>query len=191
MDPVLDATLGRFYSDLMRQYAVGLGFLALTGCSFALVSGPPSNHRELPVVECTTSRLGPILDAVWTGLQASNLVFALAQSNTEWDEQFAPNDAPFSRKAGIGLYSGFAALGAAGLIYGFTRTNACRQAKAEWMARAGQGQGLQPGVAPQPGTWPPPPPGTAPQPGTWPPPKPAPAPAPVPPAPAPDPSGPR
>ncbi|MBA3455622.1 MAG: hypothetical protein H0T42_21185, partial [Deltaproteobacteria bacterium] len=59
MDRVLDGTLARFYSDLMRQYAVGLSFVALTGCSFALVSGPPANHQQMPVIECTTSRLGP------------------------------------------------------------------------------------------------------------------------------------
>ena len=66
MDPVLDATLQRFYSDLMRQYAVGLGFV-LAGCSFVFVSGPPANHREVPAFECSTSRVVPILDTVWTG----------------------------------------------------------------------------------------------------------------------------
>jgi len=189
MDPVLDATLGRFYSDPMKRSAVGLGFVALTGCSFALVSGPPANHRQLPVVECTTSRLGPILDIVWTALQASNLLVAVSKNSAEWDAQF-DGEAPFSRGTAIGLYSGFAALGAAGMYFGFTRTSACRDAKAEWMIRAMQGQGMQPGLAPQPGTWPPPPgapppPSTAPQPGTWPPPQPAPVPSAPVPAPAP------
>jgi len=172
----------------MRQYAIGLGFVALTGCSFALVSGPPANHQQLPVVECTTSRLGPILDMIWTGLQASNLVLAVATTNAKWDEQFAPEEAPFSRKTGIAMYSGFAALGAAGLYYGWTRTGACREAKAELIVRGSQGQAPQPGGVPQPGTWPPapgtPPGATQPAgtgPGTWPPPPPiSPAPGPAP-----------
>jgi len=157
----------------MRQIVAGLGFVALTGCSFALVRGPAANHQQLPVVECTTSKLGPILDIIWTGLQATNIVGAAILSDAEWDEQFSPNDAPFSRKAAMGMYAGFAALGAAGMYYGFSRTARCRDAKAEWMIRAQQGGGAVPPPG-QPGTWPPPQQGSgsgpAQGPGTWPPP---------------------
>ena len=208
MDPVLDATLRRFYSDLMRQYAVGLGFVALAGCSFVFVSGPPPRHRELPSFDCTTSRIVPILDTVWTGLMALNLLTTLAVNDADWDKQFAPNDPPFSRTSGTVGYAVAAGVGAAGMVYGYLKTGACRRAKEEWTIRMSQGQGTQPGVPPQPGTWPPPagtpapgtwpppaggpqpgtPPAGGPQPGTWPPPPGTPAPGT--PLPVPDSSGP-
>ncbi len=192
MDTVLDATLPRFYSDRMRQYAIGLSFVAMAGCSFVFVSGPPANHREVPSFECSSSRVVPILDTVWTALMTLNLIGSASQSDAEWDKNFEPNDPPFSRKAGMVTYAVAAAAGAAGMVYGYTKTGACRSAKEEWTVRMQQGQGMQPGGPAQPGTWPPPGPGswpppqngTAPTPGTWPPPPPASPPA-APPAPAP------
>ena len=142
----------------MRLPAIVSAVVA-SGCSFALVSGPPANHRQLPVVECTTSRVGPILDTVWTILQVSNIALAASSSEAEWDDTFG-GDAPWSRNAGMGIYTGLAALGAAGMYFGFTRTSACRGAKAEWMQR---GANVQWGTQPH-ATWPPPPPGPPPQP---------------------------
>ena len=166
---------------MLRSVAV---VFALTGCSFALVSGPPANHRQLPVVDCTTARLGPVLDTVWTVLQSLNLVVAATKSEAEWNEMFG-DDPALSQQAAIPLYATFAALGAAGMYYGFTRTSGCRRAKAELLERAGAPAGGAP--APGPGTWPPPAPAPAPSPE--PDPAPAPEPAPVPaPAPAPSPA---
>lgn len=189
MDPVLDATLRRFYIDRMRQYAIGLSFVAMAGCSFVFVSGPPANHREVPTFDCSSSRVVPILDTVWTALMTLNLIGAASSTDADWDKIFEPKDPPFSRKAGMVTYAVAAAAGGAGMVYGYMKTGTCRRAKAEWTVRMQQGQGMQPGVRTQPGTWPPPagtqpPAGTGP--GTWPPPPPAaPAPAapPAPPAP--------
>lgn len=158
-----------------------LAVFALSGCSFALVSGPPANHRQLPIVDCTTSRVGPVLDTVWTVLQALNFGLAASSSEAEWNETF-DGDPAMSRSTAIPVYAGLAALGAAGMYYGFTRTGACRRARSELAQRGPAGI---PQPAPGPGTWPPPAPG----PGTWPPPAPA-APEGGPgPAAAPDPSG--
>lgn len=137
----------------------------LSGCSFALVSGPPSNHQQLPSFDCTTSRLGPGLDTVWTLLQALNFATALSKTSTEWDDQFAGNP-PFSRTTALPLYAVLGGLGAAGMYYGFSRTGECRQAKSELNARMTQPGGM----GPIPGAWPPPGQQPAPQPGgTWPP----------------------
>src|SRR6188768_2760267 len=101
-----------------------LGLVLMSGCSFALVSGPPSNHQQLPAFDCTTSRLGPILDTVWTVLQVANLGVAAGRSDAEWDTQFK-GDPPFSRQTAIPVYAVLGALGGAGMYYGFTRTSRC------------------------------------------------------------------
>jgi hypothetical protein len=153
-----------------------LAALLASGCSFVLVSGPPANHRQLPVVECTTNRIGPALDTVWTVLQVLNFAVAASRSEEEWNESFN-GEPPFDRKTAIPVYAGLALVGAAGMYYGFSRTGACRRAKRELMMRTMNGP--QPG----PGTWPPP------GPGTWPPPAPV-GPQPVPVGPPPAPVGP-
>src|SRR5690349_8621088 len=107
--------------------AVGL-VLATSGCSFVFVSGPPANHRQLPVVECTTSRIAPGLDAAWTILQVLNFALAVSRTDQEWDDTFG-GDPPFSRSVGVGLYTAWALLGGAGMYFGFTRTGACVAAK--------------------------------------------------------------
>lgn len=151
-----------------------LAALSASGCSFVLVSGPPANHRQLPVVECTTSRVGPVLDTVWTVLQVLNFSVAASRSEQEWNDSF-DGDPPLRHKTAIPVYAGLALVGVAGMYYGFSRTGSCRNAKSELMMRTMNGP--QPGQ----GTWPPPP-----GPGTWPPPAPVgPAPAPIGPPPAP------
>jgi len=124
------------------------------GCSFAFVSGPPPNHPQLPYFDCTSSRVAPVLDGVWTALQTLNLLAAATTSDADWEENFK-----IDRQLAMGLYGGFAALGLAGFYYGWTRTSECRAAKTQLRMRAGGG-----GMAPMPGTWPPPQPPPAPLP---------------------------
>ncbi|HEY5927941.1 MAG TPA: hypothetical protein VIV11_39915 [Kofleriaceae bacterium] len=156
--------------------------MAMSGCSFALVSGPPANHRELPSFDCTTSRLGPGLDVAWSILQGLNIATAASQSDAEWDDMYG-GDAPLARSTALPLYVALAGLGVAGMYYGFSRTGSCRQAKNELVARQMQPGGMQP--QPGVGTWPPPAAPVGP-----PPPAPVPAPGEVPPAPAPAPPAP-
>ena len=128
--------------------------VAMSGCSFELVSGPPANHAQLPAFDCTTSRLGPGLDTVWTLLQVANFALRASQSDTEYAEPYAPNDPPISRQTTMVINGVLAGLGAAGMYYGFSKTGECRSAKAALAARTQGGGGYpnQPGV----GTWPPP-----------------------------------
>jgi hypothetical protein len=162
-----------------------LAFVAClaTGCSFAFTSSPPANHRQLPYFECSSSRVAPILDVLWTTLQVLNLTTLASKTDAEFNAQFetnpGQNDPPFQRKTGMAVNAAFGALGAAGAYYGFTKVRECRAAKNELMLRMGSG-GQQPG----PGTWPPPTPAPAPAPAPAPPPAPEPAPEPA--APPPD-----
>jgi hypothetical protein len=137
-----------------------VGFLAmvLSGCSFALVSGPPGNHRQMATFDCTTSRLGPGLDTVWSALQVLNVITAATQTDAEWDAQFDGN-APLKRTTALPLYATLGAAGIAGMYFGFTRTSRCRNAKDELNTRTMNerfGGPMQPGI----GTWPPPAPPT-------------------------------
>jgi hypothetical protein len=152
----LDATPGELYSAGMRAIAFTLA-ISVTGCSFAFVSGPPANHRQLPAFSCSESRVVPVLDTIWTVLQTSNLILAAAESDQKWSDLYNGNP-PISRGAAIPLYAVLAGLGAAGMYYGYTRTSECREAKDEAAGRAMQ---PMPNSA-APGTWPPP--GAAPAP---------------------------
>lgn len=157
----------------MRTIALTLA-VSVTGCSFAFVSGPPAQYRQMPAFECTESRLVPVLDTVWTVLQTGNLILSATRSDQQWNDQFNGNP-PFSRSASIPIYAVLAALGGAGMYFGYSRTSECRDAKAESLSRS-----MQPIAPTTRGTWPPP--------AAAPPPAPAPAaptPAAPPPAPAP------
>jgi hypothetical protein len=174
-------------------------FALLPACSFAFVSGPPANHAELPYFTCTESRAVPVLDTLWTTLMALDVIALGAESDSDWASTNNchtgdVNCPAFSRHTALALDAVLGIAGAAGMVYGYSKTSACRSAKAEAAARQQQ-FGPQPW---SPQTWPPPQQG---QPGTWPPPsqapqgpqtwpqQPAPAPAPVPaPAPAPAPT---
>ena len=146
----LDATPGELYSAGMRAIALTLA-ISVTGCSFAFVSGPPSNHAQLPAFSCSERRVVPVLDTIWTGLQTLNFVAAVASSDQKWSDLYNGNP-PISRGAAIPLYAVLAGLGAAGMYYGYTRTSECREAKAEAAGRAMQPMPNGAG----PGTWPPP-----------------------------------
>jgi hypothetical protein len=153
----------------MRTIALTLA-VTVTGCSFAFVSGPPAQYRQMPAFSCSESRLVPVLDTVWTVLESANLILAVSKSDQGWSDTFNGSP-PFSRSTAIPLYAVLAALGGAGMYYGFSRTGECRDAKAETISRS-----MQPiNPAPQ-GTWPPP--GLAPV--APPPAAPAPPPAPAP-----------
>jgi len=138
----------------------------LAGCSFAFVSGPPDHHEQLPYVSCTESRLAPILDSLFTALNVANSIFAISASDSTWHDTFCDQgdsgcSPALGQTAAIPIYIGLAAIGAAGVYYGFSRTHECRVAKEEQMARAA-GQSNQPAQpAPLPG-WPPPAPDAAP-----------------------------
>jgi hypothetical protein len=127
-----------------------LALLALGGCSFAFVSGPPANHRTRPAFDCSTSRAVPVLDTALTGYGLASLAIAAAVSDHQWASALgsSANPPPISRHTGMIIYASLAALGAAGMYYGYTRVAACRAARADLLIL--QSQPTAPVPAPTP-----------------------------------------
>ena len=68
--------------------------LQCVGCSFVFTSGPPPRDERPPPpqpIDCSTSRVPPLLDTAFTGFQAFRIVTAVAASNGDY------SDAPISR----------------------------------------------------------------------------------------------
>ena len=132
----------------MRLLAAALA-ISVTGCSFVFVDGPPKRHAQMTTFDCSTSRAVPVLDSLFTALQLVNLGIAVKDTNQDWNDIYK-NSPPFSRKTGGIVYAVLAAVGAGGAYYGFSRTTACRDAKADLATRQ---MNRPPPAAPG---WPPP-----------------------------------
>lgn len=105
----------------------------LTGCSFVLVTGPPTGHERMYGFDCTDSRFWPIADSVWTGLFLLDFTAAASESDQGWDDS-----SPIARKPSMALYAAFALLSAAGAWYGYTTAGECRDARTRLLARMNQ-----------------------------------------------------
>jgi len=138
----------------------------LSGCSFAFVSGPPANYRQVPYFNCTESRVAPVLDTVWTALMALDVLALGVENDADWAKSAGctagdPSCPAISRHGAMMLDGALGIAGAAAMLYGYTKTGECRQAKSEVASR-------QQPYGPMPGSWPPP---QGAPPGSWPPPQ--------------------
>ncbi|MBV8760310.1 MAG: hypothetical protein JO257_23665 [Deltaproteobacteria bacterium] len=146
----------------------------LPACSFAFVSGPPDNHAQLSYFDCTESRVVPVLDTILTALMVLNVITLSVEDDGDYAKGLCPSDnpmctPPISRHGALAIDAVIGAAGAGGMVFGWTKTSACRRAKNEQALRQAPQQ------QPMPGSWPPPqgvPPaqGQPGQPGSWPPP---------------------
>ena len=112
---------------LRKILAVLLLALTVSGCSFALVQGPPEGHESMAYFACTDSREWPTADLLYagaTGLLGITVILAGRNDNSAWD----PED-------GLGLIviSGLSGIAAK---KGFEKVSACRQAKLEQAQRS-------------------------------------------------------
>jgi hypothetical protein len=93
------------------------------GCSFAFVSGPPSETAPppRPDEQCTTSVLYPVLDSVGAAVGALNIGIAADASpgKVSW------YGAEMESGTGVALGITQLALFGAGAIYGFVQTSRC------------------------------------------------------------------
>ena len=96
-----------------------------TGCSFALVHGPPSPPiARAPEVDCTRSDAAPIVD-LWIGGAAIALGIAgLAYSEPSC--AFCPDLSPEFHKAGAILF-GVGTLALVSSVVGHSKAGACRE----------------------------------------------------------------
>ena len=112
---------------LRKTMAVLLLALTVSGCSFALVQGPPEGHESMAYFTCTDSREWPTADLLYagvTGLMGITVILAGRGDAWPWD----PED-------GLGLIvqSGLHGIAAK---KGFEKVSACRQAKLEQAQRS-------------------------------------------------------
>jgi hypothetical protein len=100
--------------------------LSSTGCSLLFVHERPSprpGNIGPPPGECTSSQVAPVLDTIFTGLEATREVYAASAD----DSVYADPKQPLSRGADIGFGLGFTALFLGSAIYGYAATGSCRK----------------------------------------------------------------
>jgi hypothetical protein len=105
---------------------LGALLLASSGCSFTFVhprasSGQVAGARRA----CTSSKLAPILDTIFTGAQLARTAYALSASDSVYDDPAQP----LSRGADVGLGVGLASLFLGSAIYGYVHTSECSKGR--------------------------------------------------------------
>jgi hypothetical protein len=114
-----------------------------SGCSFLVVSGPPSNHASLASFDCSESNAVPVLDTIWAALNGIGAISAAGDSSN-------PNQGQI---IGVGL--SWLAISGAAAIYGYTKVSQCKAARREREERfANSGDPASP-PAPMPAAAPP------------------------------------
>jgi hypothetical protein len=99
-----------------------------SGCSLIFVKPPSSTgHVAGPRRECTSSKLAPVLDTLFTGAQVARTAFAVGADDSVYDDPAQP----LSRGADVGLGLGFTALFLGSAIYGYVNTSKCSKGSRE------------------------------------------------------------
>jgi hypothetical protein len=110
----------------VRAYAVLMGALTLgsgSGCSFLFTDSPPARHTELPYFDCTSGRWAPNIDLTVAALYALVAVTTLSQPSERRESDVVGGSLLLT-----GAFGGSA-------VYGYQRTAACREAKAQLAER--------------------------------------------------------
>jgi hypothetical protein len=100
--------------------------LSSTGCSLLFVNERPSPRSGTigpRAGKCTSSQVAPVLDTIFTGLEATRVVYAASADDSVYRN---PNQ-PLSRGADLALGLGFTALFLGSSIYGYVATGNCRK----------------------------------------------------------------
>jgi hypothetical protein len=116
------------------------------GCSFVLVSGPPSEPTERTpdaAARCTTSVVYPVLDSVGAGVGALNMGIAASASPGKVTWYGAEMDADTGMALGVTQLAIFGA----GAVYGFIQTSRCSSLREELKAKP-EGPTWSPAVQP-------------------------------------------
>lgn len=109
--------------DVAARAVLSIGLLSTTsGCSFLFVRGPPDAPPPGKAIHCSTSRVAPVLDSIFAGLEVARVGIDAASS----DAQF--QGAPINRGTDIALGAAFGVLFAVSAGYGFTTTDRCSRA---------------------------------------------------------------
>lgn len=95
------------------------------GCSFIFVRPPPSVDAgtiDSGSRRCTTSKVAPVLDTLFTGLQGARIVYAATASDKTYSES-----QPISRSTDIALGITMAAVFLSSAVYGYVTTAKCSE----------------------------------------------------------------
>ena len=127
---------------MLRHAAASVGLhttlLAVGGCGFALVKGPPTTHQSQIYFNCTEGNAGPMVDLGWASL---SLLLVMTPGN---DSRSEPEPVTGIAKV-IGLTS--AVVSGSSAIVGFGKTRRCRDAKRLLAERLAQGSTVAPQAA--------------------------------------------
>lgn len=99
------------------------------GCSLIFVKPPPrvdAGTIDTGTRRCTTSKVAPVLDTLFTGLEGARIVYAATASDSVYKDS-----QPFGRSTDIALGAAFAALFLSSAIYGYVSTAKCSALKQE------------------------------------------------------------
>jgi len=145
-----------------RPVTVAAAICLASGCSFMFSEGPPDAHRALESFQCGESYAPPVVDTIAAGLLALGAVSTAANKETRV-AMAQPIDQPTVRReqnVAIGISAAFAAIAAAGAVYGYRAVGDCREAQTTRLLELARASALPPpyGVPPNgepPPLWPP------------------------------------
>ncbi|HEV3032521.1 MAG TPA: hypothetical protein VG319_12825 [Polyangia bacterium] len=149
-----------------RPVTVAAAVCLASGCSFMFSEGPPDDHRALESFQCGESYAPPVVDTIAAGVLSLGAINAAATKEMRV-AMARPIDQPTVRRdqnVAIGTSAAFAALAAAGAVYGYRAVGDCRRAQTTRLIEVARATALPPayGIAPNGAAAPPWPPRLAP-----------------------------
>jgi hypothetical protein len=133
--------------------------LTQPGCSWLFTTPPPKDFDRHTYLECTTNRVPPVLDTIFTITNVASAIYVAGQENVQ------------NKGSAVGLGLSVATLWMLSAVYGYSGTSACEEAQASYGGRGAYrplprpAPRLNPGVQQvAPGPPAPPPPAPAPTP---------------------------
>jgi hypothetical protein len=119
--------------------ALMLAALSLTsGCSWALLQSMPEDYENREYVDCTTNTTAPVVDTIFTLLNAGSTVYLERQDDV-------PNK---GAALGVGVLA--AAVWGASAVYGYVETAECAAYRRDRQLHEGHWSPSRPQFYPQP-----------------------------------------
>src|SRR5687768_11374098 len=119
--------MGHSTTRQLSMLALSSLMAANSACSLIFVKPPESSGavgRGSGLTECTSSKVAPVLDSVFAGVQAVRTVLAITADDRVYDDP-----QPLSREADVGIGFGLTALFLGSAAYGYATTSKCATAE--------------------------------------------------------------
>jgi hypothetical protein len=111
----------------IRVALVLAGLSPSTGCSYLFMTPAPDNHARLPYVECTSSRVAPVIDTLVGSIYIATAAGLVVSAVTR--------DGPHPDWGALGGSAGIAIVSGASAVKGFGNANHCEAAVTAWEGR--------------------------------------------------------